>query len=970
MSDYEEIYIAGTDPNNPDSDGDGLLDGEDDAPNNGDADHDGIPDGVDEYDWEHNTLLAENAGYTNLVLTVVQGMDPPAQNTPRLLMGTPNASVSKFAMLDIGGLKIPAYTGTAIPLGIPYGIFYPFTVSIRGNLPVQLQLSSGASQDPFYLEDPDNVFSSGTSSSTRGRMAFPTLYLVPDSMHPNGCLHDGDTGVSYNVRLHPMPWEENSDHAEIDGFSIQTDRTLWLPAPDSTVQNATGVVSFQTPWLRWGELSAVAAIHWCRGHGYYCLACDIVHTEENSCSHDSDCAAVHSEFESCSCPPILLRTNIDDDNLNETEDRGENLNFLVENEIEPFHPVGTGGCCCEYWQPGENRARIIGISPGMRLWDEQGNQISVGDMVSETIQVEGVTRSLTIGDFTLRYNVLNKDGSTYRTMSRSFTSANALILPDLNDDGIVDSEDFYLRETHRAGNPWTIVRREKPYRLRLKNECPSDATLRVAWTSSSTNMPSFSTVGNPSAETIPANVVVTNAPFAIRNTDEGFLVLPSSTNDHVSLNYSINFNGRHVTLTDTLPIRVVDIEIQNVAVMTNELSQVRYDYSHVSTEIEWELYCFETECVITNSVGGDFDPPDDLPIGTYMISAVFDGIYEDGYDFAYRSSLLYVGSIVFEPQTTVVDVDGHLCNPSCLGVGMSGCFTATVSDNLEELITWTADPALNVDFGGSCTGSTIRATGRFMGDTTLKMEIQDFLGPTPQTVVRVVPTNTIPVNAWIVHDGNGHYASTPEWVEECVDVANVVFYQVGVQFTLESISYTNRADWLRIFQSSNGNWPTSSDVCSSTNGTNGIECYFVDFIENAAGLNTSYGILIGANASSRVLAHEIGHACNLSDMYLNREGVPECVDGTATLVRNPEDWGSENQRGYYPDCLAQNLLVRRNLMYGIDELFCLDISRGDIYALWYEWLNNETTGERTKIWHLSLAPVGWTTHGISSPQHH
>ena len=45
MNDLNEI-IAGTDPTNPDTDGDGLLDGDDPSPTNPDANNNGIPDGI------------------------------------------------------------------------------------------------------------------------------------------------------------------------------------------------------------------------------------------------------------------------------------------------------------------------------------------------------------------------------------------------------------------------------------------------------------------------------------------------------------------------------------------------------------------------------------------------------------------------------------------------------------------------------------------------------------------------------------------------------------------------------------------------------------------------------------------------------------------------------------------------------------------------------------------------------------
>lgn len=159
---------------------------------------------------------------------------------------------------------------------------------------------------------------------------------------------------------------------------------------------------------------------------------------------------------------------------------------------------------------------------------------------------------------------------------------------------------------------------------------------------------------------------------------------------------------------------------------------------------------------MTNHTGTVFAPPADLPIGTYSVLATYPGICENGDPFSIRSALLHVGSIVFEPQTVVLDPTGHhAVNPSCLAVGRPGWFSAEVSENFEELITWTADPAICVEFPNGTNGPAVSVKGRFFGDVDLRMDIEGFLGPAPQTTVRVMPTNSIPVNAWIVHDGSG-----------------------------------------------------------------------------------------------------------------------------------------------------------------------------------------------------------------------
>ena len=64
ICDIEEVSL-GTDPNNPDTDGDGVIDGEDDFPLDpnytGDNDSDGIPDQVDPDDDNDGTIDQQDA---------------------------------------------------------------------------------------------------------------------------------------------------------------------------------------------------------------------------------------------------------------------------------------------------------------------------------------------------------------------------------------------------------------------------------------------------------------------------------------------------------------------------------------------------------------------------------------------------------------------------------------------------------------------------------------------------------------------------------------------------------------------------------------------------------------------------------------------------------------------------------------------------------------------------------------------
>ena len=972
ISSHDEILLHGTDPAFADTDADGIADnielmaGAD--PLDADGDGDGIPDGLTPDAYDANPLWAESAEDANLAIVLQSAI--PADGS---------------ATLVVGSLSLPLRNPASIPLSLPPGQFVPFRLVSRNAGPVALALApggpgngggglrgaappvSGGPGTAIGLEDPNGVFG-GAASSGSGRLAWATLSLNA----PEGrCIHDNAGGLPFTVDLRPWPWASAAPFATLQGFELLPDNSLWLPGPESPFEVSWGSVSLTPPWLVFGSLSVGDSIHLCAGGGTYCLACGRVHDNDgsHSCSHADDCAAKGSFDADCDCPPLFVRVNSDDDDLDGVEDRlGPGL-APEEDDLLAYRAVGVGECCCALFD--EAPVRITGASPGLRLWTVDGDRIASGGTVSDTLfLVEATAPSPGVGMGCVEYDILDEEGETVRSILRRFTMANVQIQPDWDANGVFDENDTYLRLQNRSGTPWLLARRPEPYRIRLKNECPSDAILSVQWSGATTNCPALMTDSNLAPQYLEPGQATTSAPFALPNLDGEFLIDASCPGAGATLLYSMDFGGVHPGISDSLSIRVVDMEMHDIAVTTNELSLVEYDFSQAGCPIEWTLHNLDTNCDVTNCVGSVFTPPDDLPVGTYTVLATFYGVCENGNSFAIRSAMLLVGSIVFEPQTVVLDPTGHhAVNPSCLAVGRPGWFLAEVSENFEALITWTADPAICVEFPDGTNGPTVSVEGRFFGDVDLRMDIAGFAGPAPQTTVRVMPPHSVPVNAWIVHDGSGTYPATPERIAECVEKANDIFYHTGLSFHLDSVSYTNNSDWKVIEQVGN-HWPKMSDMCNITNGTGGIECYFVNEIASASGLNSSSGLAIATNASATVLAHEIGHACGLSDIYYSTSETPLHAMGVACQNWNQEDWGTTVSRGYYPEGTEQSLLIIRNVMHGVDDNFgMLELSRGDIYGLWYEWSWDTTSQEHVRTWNLSQAPVGLTTHAILPPQH-
>ena len=698
LSDYDEVFVRGTDPARADSDGDGIADGIDLDPNDCDADGDGIPDGADASAWSAHPFLAGNAGFTNLVLTVVQGAghettrnitEPTPHEDGPVLRGSvsfrgSSTEPGQSAMLDVGGLKIPLRTGDTIPLGLPGGEEITASLCVRGNLPVRLRLSPGPNGEPFHLDDPQGIFSHGTSADATATLSFPRLSLVPLTDSGTTCLHEGDWGAEFRILLSPMGWNAALVSAEIDGFELLSRGTLWLDGPLPPYDSATGTVTLRSPWLLWGTLTETASVHWCVSGGVYCHACGTVHTDEDSCSHDADCAARFSDDAECDCAPILLRVNFDDDDLDDVEDRNETPDVAWDDDLEEFRFIGIDECCCGYWQGGDERARITTLSTGLRLWTADGTRLLSGDEVSESAWVEATAHSPTNGAFQLRYDILDRTGGVVRAMSCRFTAANVEILPDMNEDGDFDTDDRFLRETMEPNGAWKIVRQAEPSRVRLRNACPADATLRVLWSTEGTNGPAFSTDSNLTTQYLAPNVVATNSPFALPNLVDEFLIDASRTSSVATLTYSLDVGGASPAVADSLAIRIVDIDLPDRAVRPSELASVEYDLSAASENVAWTLEDTETGNVIDWDYGPTYAPPTALALGNYEISAYVWDVWEDGMEGTMRTATLRVADIAIEESIYMGQTGSS--NRVCVALGC--CLEA-------QDIIWTIEPSLH-----------------------------------------------------------------------------------------------------------------------------------------------------------------------------------------------------------------------------------------------------------------------------------
>jgi hypothetical protein len=220
-----------------------------------------------------------------------------------------------------------------------------------------------------------------------------------------------------------------------------------------------------------------------------------------------------------------------------------------------------------------------------------------------------------------------------------------------------------------------------------------------------------------------------------------------------------------------------------------------------------------------------------------------------------------------------------------------------------------------------------------------------------------------------------------EDVQNMIAPLNDIYRQVGVSFYLDSVTVTNIPAAYDLLYSSatNGMWNRGRLIDIGRN-TGGIECYFVnDFIMSdgtkppVAVYNTR-GIALSARADVVTLAHEIGHAFGLRDVYATNTGLgeaiqPGCEESVEAQMMcyscSQSDWNGgslgygDGGCSYYPPETTLCSVLYRLLMYGEESQERpqgIDITCGYVNGVWY------TENEGSKTWYGNLAPVGFFTN--------
>ena len=256
----------------------------------------------------------------------------------------------------------------------------------------------------------------------------------------------------------------------------------------------------------------------------------------------------------------------------------------------------------------------------------------------------------------------------------------------------------------------------------------------------------------------------------------------------------------------------------------------------------------------------------------------------------------------------------------------------------------------------------------------------------PKFEFKVLEPRTVKLRTWIIGNGIAWCRDADE-VRSMVAQVNDIYAQVGVSVLLvEPIVMTNipAAFDLAEQDPQPGQWSLLQLTALAT-GTDGLECYFVNSIDRTprkAGAHHPGGMAISGTGNGVTLAHEIGHAFGLYDIYVSNESFTNSTVTLKNLPTNewaraehlPWDWNSgcighgEGGARFYGKGANMRTLIERMLMNGeySTGASTYDITFGRIYGI---WCNGSYANEED--WVIGVAPVGFFTdfEGNGIPVH-
>ena len=297
---------------------------------------------------------------------------------------------------------------------------------------------------------------------------------------------------------------------------------------------------------------------------------------------------------------------------------------------------------------------------------------------------------------------------------------------------------------------------------------------------------------------------------------------------------------------------------------------------------------------------------------------------------------------VAEP-ITVLRCGGAIVNPCCAIIGEAVPMKVSVlpADFPDGAIKWRVVSGSGT-FADGDTGRNVSftATGSENSEAKLQIDVGDCPGRAPQFTLREMAMHEVRIYPCVISRRDHPSSVNVAKISAVLDEVNVIFRQVGMHFSLGSPPIIIENDQFARWGLASRN--IGKQIRNIMSGTDGIEVYFVPGLEEdeakehfqPLGTCSPYGIIVSYLVHPSTLAHEIGHACGLCDIYFRRDNMtpPSLLQGVRESWL-PGDWNNGTGCRFYSPILTQQDLIQRLLMFGEGDGTKADIPYGMVFGL-------------------------------------
>ena len=303
---------------------------------------------------------------------------------------------------------------------------------------------------------------------------------------------------------------------------------------------------------------------------------------------------------------------------------------------------------------------------------------------------------------------------------------------------------------------------------------------------------------------------------------------------------------------------------------------------------------------------------------------------------------LQTGGETFSDSASFTAIERNVEPITCVRAGrriVNPCCGIVGSNVVMKVDAWPQSyPDSNIRWrvaNGSATfpnGDTGREVAvRVAGTEDVVLEIDFGLGWEHASTMTLMPTELteVPVFPVEICDEDEDPSITVEHVNELLREVNEIYEQVGLRF----LPATNI---VRLVNNGMNDFGlTSVAVCQEIfelfHGTGSLEIYFVtgnNCNSEPFGRGCVEGVVLKKTSKATTLAHEIGHACGMKDIYHLENGI--ALVGEEDV---PAEWKTSLDWGVYDLMCSQSDIIRRLLMYGHQSDAKADIPASVVFGI-------------------------------------